>query len=215
MILRGGSRTSKKQEEERWLLLRIAIPAQSWSFDRYSTALVIASGYAVRRREICPARRILCYQLEKPLFSSMAVFGTGMGSVISSILRRQEQDSGKTRLKGIKRDRKTRLQLRALGWKVLVVWECELRSPNRDRLKRRIQGAASCAYSLIFPFLLHRHQAPILFPPLSRLAYVEIFGILSSQSTARRTAAGSCRAPLDHLRTSFGFPNIVEIHDLG
>jgi DNA mismatch endonuclease (patch repair protein) len=39
-----------------------------------------------------------------------------------------------------KRYARNRRQLRALGWKSLVVWECELRLRGRDRIKRRIQA---------------------------------------------------------------------------
>jgi DNA mismatch endonuclease (patch repair protein) len=34
------------------------------------------------------------------------------------------------------RDRRNQARLRALGWKVLLIWECELR--NRERLRKRI-----------------------------------------------------------------------------
>jgi len=33
----------------------------------------------------------------------------------------------------VTRDRQARLQLRRLGWRVAVVWECQLRSPSRVR----------------------------------------------------------------------------------
>lgn len=36
-----------------------------------------------------------------------------------------------------KRDRRMRSQLRSLGWKVVVVWECELRRPDALALKLR------------------------------------------------------------------------------
>jgi DNA mismatch endonuclease (patch repair protein) len=36
----------------------------------------------------------------------------------------------------VQRDREQRRQLRRAGWKVIVVWECELRDP--DRLRRRL-----------------------------------------------------------------------------
>jgi len=38
----------------------------------------------------------------------------------------------------IARDRRVRRELRALGWKVLVVWECETRRP--ERLEIRLSG---------------------------------------------------------------------------
>lgn len=41
----------------------------------------------------------------------------------------------------IARDRRSVLQLRKLGWKALVVWECELRDP--DRLAKRLNNALS------------------------------------------------------------------------
>jgi DNA mismatch endonuclease (patch repair protein) len=33
--------------------------------------------------------------------------------------------------RNIERDKQVRRKLRALGWRVLVVWECELKSPQR------------------------------------------------------------------------------------
>lgn len=33
--------------------------------------------------------------------------------------------------RNIERDKRVRRELRALGWRVLVVWECELKSPER------------------------------------------------------------------------------------
>jgi len=38
----------------------------------------------------------------------------------------------------IQRDKRTRRKLQRIGWKVLVLWECETRNP--DRLKRKLQG---------------------------------------------------------------------------
>jgi len=37
----------------------------------------------------------------------------------------------------VKRDRKVRKELRSLGWKVNVVWACEVKQP--DKLTRRLQ----------------------------------------------------------------------------
>ncbi|MGQ9915735.1 MAG: very short patch repair endonuclease [Thermogutta sp.] len=37
----------------------------------------------------------------------------------------------------VRRDRKNRRRLRALGWAVLTIWECQLRKP--DRLRRRLE----------------------------------------------------------------------------
>ncbi len=38
-----------------------------------------------------------------------------------------------------RRDRRSRAQLRALGWKVVVIWECELRRPPHvERRLRRV-----------------------------------------------------------------------------
>jgi DNA mismatch endonuclease, patch repair protein len=44
----------------------------------------------------------------------------------------------------IRRDRIVREQLAALGWRVLTIWECELRdvSALTDRIKRFIEGPA-------------------------------------------------------------------------
>jgi DNA mismatch endonuclease (patch repair protein) len=36
------------------------------------------------------------------------------------------------------RDRRTRAALRRLGWRVLVVWECQTRRARRDRLQTRL-----------------------------------------------------------------------------
>ncbi|MEW6332082.1 MAG: DNA mismatch endonuclease Vsr [Pseudomonadota bacterium] len=41
----------------------------------------------------------------------------------------------------VKRDRKVRGRLRKLGWHVIVVWECALRSPSR--LWKRLEAALS------------------------------------------------------------------------
>lgn len=38
-----------------------------------------------------------------------------------------------------RRDARNRRQLRALGWKVVVVWECETKSP--DKLSKKLQTA--------------------------------------------------------------------------
>jgi DNA mismatch endonuclease (patch repair protein) len=40
----------------------------------------------------------------------------------------------------VERDKKNRRRLRELGWKVIVVWECELRNPEAvaETLKKRI-----------------------------------------------------------------------------
>lgn len=38
-----------------------------------------------------------------------------------------------------RRDAKKRRKLRALGWKVVVVWECELKKP--EKLTERLRGA--------------------------------------------------------------------------
>lgn len=39
--------------------------------------------------------------------------------------------------RNVSRDASTRLQLRSLGWRLLVIWECELRS-NLDSTQRKI-----------------------------------------------------------------------------
>jgi len=38
-----------------------------------------------------------------------------------------------------RRDARKRRQLRALGWKVVVVWECETKTP--DKLSKKLQTA--------------------------------------------------------------------------
>ncbi len=38
--------------------------------------------------------------------------------------------------KNIRRDKSNRIELRSLGWKILTVWQCELK--KRDKLERRI-----------------------------------------------------------------------------
>jgi DNA mismatch endonuclease (patch repair protein) len=38
-----------------------------------------------------------------------------------------------------RRDRRARRRLRALGWNVIVVWECELKQP--DRLAAKLKNA--------------------------------------------------------------------------
>jgi DNA mismatch endonuclease (patch repair protein) len=40
------------------------------------------------------------------------------------------------------RDRRKRRQLRALGWKAIVVWECELKNP--ERLRKKLAAALAC-----------------------------------------------------------------------
>jgi DNA mismatch endonuclease (patch repair protein) len=40
-------------------------------------------------------------------------------------------------VRNVLRDREVRRQLRAAGWRALVVWECEMRSP--DRVARKIR----------------------------------------------------------------------------
>jgi DNA mismatch endonuclease, patch repair protein len=41
-----------------------------------------------------------------------------------------------------RRDVRKRRKLRSLGWKVVVVWECELKRPERlaMKLKRSVEG---------------------------------------------------------------------------
>jgi len=39
----------------------------------------------------------------------------------------------------IRRDKEVKKLLRKLGWNVLIIWECELRSP--DRLSKRLNKA--------------------------------------------------------------------------
>jgi DNA mismatch endonuclease, patch repair protein len=41
------------------------------------------------------------------------------------------------RRSNVDRDRRNRAALRALGWRVLVVWECETRSPEKVAVKLR------------------------------------------------------------------------------
>lgn len=38
----------------------------------------------------------------------------------------------------INRDRTTELKLKELGWRVIVIWECELKSTNQDSTMKRI-----------------------------------------------------------------------------
>jgi len=38
-----------------------------------------------------------------------------------------------------RRDRRSRRQLRALGWEVLVLWECQIRPSSRQRLQDKIE----------------------------------------------------------------------------
>jgi DNA mismatch endonuclease (patch repair protein) len=33
--------------------------------------------------------------------------------------------------RNVERDKQVRRKLRALGWRVLIVWECELKSPEK------------------------------------------------------------------------------------
>ena len=42
------------------------------------------------------------------------------------------------------RDREAQRSLRAMGWRILVVWECELRNPSRltNRLARRLKPSS-------------------------------------------------------------------------
>lgn len=40
--------------------------------------------------------------------------------------------------RNVARDRRVRRQLRRLGWRVLVVWECQTRLKKRDWLTRRL-----------------------------------------------------------------------------
>jgi DNA mismatch endonuclease (patch repair protein) len=40
--------------------------------------------------------------------------------------------------RNVRRDKKVRRELRAAGWSVLVVWECQTKRSRRERLKRRI-----------------------------------------------------------------------------
>lgn len=46
-------------------------------------------------------------------------------------------------LRNIARDRENRLALKRMGWRVAIVWECELRTPGRlrSRLKHLTRGA--------------------------------------------------------------------------
>lgn len=45
------------------------------------------------------------------------------------------------RMANVARDRRTRAKLRALGWRALIVWECEIRKPDRvaDRVRRFLE----------------------------------------------------------------------------
>jgi DNA mismatch endonuclease (patch repair protein) len=45
--------------------------------------------------------------------------------------------------RNVARDRRNRADLRRAGWRVLVVWECEVRNPERltARLRRAVEGA--------------------------------------------------------------------------
>jgi len=48
-------------------------------------------------------------------------------------------DFWETKLKANKeRDRRQRRELGKLGWRVLTIWECQLRSSKIDMTKRRI-----------------------------------------------------------------------------
>ncbi len=44
--------------------------------------------------------------------------------------------------KNVKRDRQNGRKLKALGWKVIVIWECEIENESKlaDKLSRKIQG---------------------------------------------------------------------------
>jgi DNA mismatch endonuclease (patch repair protein) len=50
------------------------------------------------------------------------------------------------RLSNVARDRRTRARLRALGWRALVIWECQVR--DRERISARVEK-----------FLASRHDA--------------------------------------------------------
>jgi DNA mismatch endonuclease, patch repair protein len=45
--------------------------------------------------------------------------------------------------KNAERDRRLKVELRSLGWRVLVVWECALRGPNRTDLVQLTERCAS------------------------------------------------------------------------
>lgn len=53
----------------------------------------------------------------------------------------------------VERDRRNQKDLKQIGWKVIVVWECELR--NLDRLAARLKSAISAS---VAPYVQH---API------------------------------------------------------
>jgi len=43
--------------------------------------------------------------------------------------------------KNIERDKKNKKELKKLGWNVFVIWECEIKKANADKLFRRIRKA--------------------------------------------------------------------------
>lgn len=51
----------------------------------------------------------------------------------------------------VERDRRVELQLRELGWRVIVLWECELGSS--ERLSRRLTSALRAKYKRGTPYL--------------------------------------------------------------
>lgn len=43
-------------------------------------------------------------------------------------------------LKNVERDNKTKQELRAMGWDVLIVWECETKVSNHECLKKKMEA---------------------------------------------------------------------------
>ena len=64
---------------------------------------------------------------------SADVISTSSSSIVTFVWPSSNQDYWRPKiLRNVERDHLSRQELEALGWKVIVVWECELKKKVRD-----------------------------------------------------------------------------------
>lgn len=101
--------------------------------------LVHASGYRYRlhARDL-PGRPDLVFRSRRKIIFVHGCFWHGHHCRFGRVRPRTNADFWSAKLAGnMQRDRRVRSELRRAGWKILVVWECQLR--DRMRTRRRLE----------------------------------------------------------------------------
>jgi len=117
------------QERRSWNMSRIRERTQNPSW-KYVPSFIAQATVPTATPLRFPVDRTSSCRCTRPSYWSMAASGTATRTAVRGICRSRGSISGDENSADSLRDRRTAAVLRGLGWRVAVVWECEVRRSN-------------------------------------------------------------------------------------